>query len=124
MEHPLITLDDASPAPGRIRRSAIHSRRFTIAGGLALAEVIAYVATDPSRWRAIVLVGAVLAACIALSGRLAPGRARNMVQIVGIAQGMVIALPLLLGFVQLVFAAVLVIVLIVLFIAIGLRFRR
>lgn len=124
VEHPVITLDDPSAPPAPIRPSAIRSRRFAIAGGLALAEIVAYVAIEPSRWLAVILVGAVLAACIALSGRVAPGVGRDMVVITGIAQALVIALPLLLGFLQLVFAAVLVIVLIALFIAIGLRFRR
>ncbi len=124
VEHPVITLDDPSRPPGRVRQPSIHSRRFAIAGGLALAEVVAYLAIDPSRWLAIVVVGVLLAACIALSGRIKPGLGRDLVVITGLAQGMVIALPLLLGFVQLVLAAVLVFVLIALFITIGLRFRR
>ena len=124
VEHPVITLDDPSAPPAPVRRSALRSRRFAVAGGLALAEIVAYVAIEPSRWFAVVLVGAVLAACIALSGRVAPGLGRDLIVVTGIAQALVIALPLLLGFVQLVFAAVLVIVLIALFITIGLRFRR
>ena len=123
MEHPVITIDDTAAAPARLRHSRIHSR-LAIAGGLALAEVVAYLAVDPSRWLAVVLVGAVLATCIALSGRLAPGLGRDLVVIAGIAQAMVIALPLLLGFLQLVVAAVVVVVIIALFITIGLRFRR
>lgn len=124
VEHPVITLDDPSAPPAPVRRSALRSRRFAVAGGLALAEIVAYVAIEPSRWFAVVLVGVVLAACIALSGRVAPGLGRDLIVVTGIAQALVIALPLLLGFVQLVFAAVLVIVLIALFITIGLRFRR
>ena len=124
MEHPVITIDDTAAAPARLRHSRIHSRRLAIAGGLALAEVVAYLAVDPSRWLAVVLVGGVLATCIALSGRLAPGLGRDLVVIAGIAQAMVIALPLLLGFLQLVLAAVVVVVIITLFITIGLRFRR
>lgn len=124
VEHPVITLDDPSQPPGRQQRSSIHSRRFVIAGGIAVAEVIAYLVLDPSRWVGIVVVGALLAGCIALSGRLPPGLGRDLVLIAALAQAMLIALPILLGFVQLVFATVVVFLLIALFITIGLRFRR
>ena len=95
-----------------------------VAGGLAVAEVIAYLVLDPSRWIAIIVVGALLAGCIALSGRLKPGYARDLVLIAGLAQAMLIALPILLGFVQLVLATVVVLLLIAVFVTIGLRFRR
>ncbi len=124
VDHPVITIDDSAAPPARLRHPGIHSRRLAIAGGLALAEVVTYLAFDPSRWLAVVLVGTLLAACIALSGRLAPGLGRDLMVIAGIAQAMVIALPLLLGFLQLVLAAVLVVVIITLFITVGLRFRR
>ena len=124
MEHPVITLDGSSSPTGRPQRSWIHTRRFTVAGVLAIAEVITYLVMDPSRWVAIILVGALLAGFIALSGRLKPGLARDLVLIAALAQAMLIALPILLGFVQLVFATVVVFALIALFIAIGLRFRR
>jgi hypothetical protein len=124
VEHPVITLEDPLRPPGRPRQSWIHSRRFAIAGSVAVAEVIAYLVTDPSRWVAIVVVGALLAGFIALSGRLKPGLARDVVLIAALAQAMLIALPILLGFVQIVFATVLVFALIALFVTIGLRFRR
>jgi hypothetical protein len=95
-----------------------------VAGGLAVAEVIAYLVSDPSRWIAIIVVGALLAGCIALSGRLKPGLGRDIVLIAGLAQAMLIALPILLGFVQLLFATFVVFLLIVVFVTIGLRFRR
>ena len=89
-----------------------------------MAEVIAYLVLDPSRWIAIIAVGALLAGCIALSGRLKPGLGRDVVLIAGLAQAMLIALPILLGFVQLVLATVVVFLLIAVFVTIGLRFRR
>lgn len=110
--------------PGRPQRSWIHTRRFVLAGSLAVAEVVAYLVMDPSRWVAIVIVGALLAGLITLSGRIKPSVARDVVLIGALAQAMVIALPILLGFVQLVLATIVVFVLIAIFIAIGLRFRR
>ncbi len=124
VEHPVITLDGPSQPPGRPQRSWIQSRRLVIAGGLAIAEVVAYLVMDPSRWLAIVVVGALLAVCIALSGRLKPGFGRDLVLIAALAQAMLVALPILLGFVQLVFATVVVLLLIMVFVTIGLRFRR
>lgn len=124
VEHPVITLDGPSQPGGRPQKSWIHSRRFVVAGGLAVAEVIAYLVMDPSRWVGIVVVGALLAGCIALSGRIKPGLGRDLVLIAGLAQAMLIALPILLGFVQLVFATVVVFLLIAVFVTIGLRFRR
>lgn len=124
VEHPVITLDGPSQPPGQPQRSWIHQRRFAIAGGLAVAEVIAYLVMDPSRWVGILVVGALLAGCIALSGRLPPGFGRDIVLIAALAQAMLIALPILLGFVQLLIATVVVFLLIALFIIIGLRFRR
>ncbi len=124
VEHPVITLDGPSQPPGRPQRSWIHSRRFVVAGGLAVAEVIAYLVLDPSRWLGIVVVGALLAGCIALSGRLKPGFGRDVVLIAALAQAMLIALPIMLGFVQLVLATFVVFLLIAVFVTIGLRFRR
>lgn len=89
-----------------------------------MAEVIAYLIMDPSRWVAIILVGALLAGFIALSGRLKPGLWRDLALVAALAQAMLIALPILLGFVQLVLATIVVFALIAVFITIGLRFRR
>ncbi len=125
MEHPVITIDDPS-RPGAARRGGgwLRGRRLLVASGLAVAEVIVYLVADPSRWVAIVLVGALLAACIAGSGRMRPGTGRDVVLVVGLAQAMVIALPILVGIVTLVVAALVVLALIALFVVIGLRFRR
>ncbi len=95
-----------------------------IAAGIAIAEVVIYLLLDPSRWLGILLVGAILAACIALSGRMKPGVGRDLVLIAGLAQAMVIALPVLVGFVTLLVAALLVVLVIAVFVVIGLRFRR
>jgi hypothetical protein len=95
-----------------------------IAAGIAVAEVVIYLLFDPSRWLGILLVGAILAACIAWSGRMKPGVGRDLVLVAGLAQAMVIALPVLVGFVTLLVAAFLVILIIAVFVVIGLRLRR
>lgn len=124
MNHPVITIEDPSGLPGRKGPNWLQGRRLMIAAGIAVAEVVIYLLLDPSRWIGILVVGAILAACIALSGRIAPGVGRDLVLIAGLAQAMVIALPVLVGFVTLVAAALLVLLLIAVFVVIGLRFRR
>lgn len=124
MEHPVITIHDPSRLPAGQGGSWLRGRRLVVASGLAVAEVLAYVIAEPSRWLAIVLAGAVLAGCIALSGRMRPGVARDLVLVVALAQAMVIALPILVGVVTLVVATLLVFLLIAVFVVIGIRFRR
>ena len=124
VEHPVITIEDPSRLPGGRGSNWLHGRRLAIAAGLAFAEVVAYLIIDPARWFGILLVGAVLAGCIAMSGRMKPGLGRELVLVAGLAQAMVIALPVLVGFVTLVVATLLVLLLIAVFVVVGLRFRR
>jgi FtsH-binding integral membrane protein len=124
VNHPVITIEDPSGVPGRNRPSWLQGRRLMIAAGIAVAEVVIYLLLDPSRWLGILIVGAILAACIAVSGRMRPGVGRDLVLVAGLAQAMVIALPVLVGFVTLVLAAVVVLLVIAAFVVIGLRFRR
>ncbi len=124
MNLPVITIEEIPTTPeGRVQRW-LRGRRLAIAAGLAVAEIIAYLIFDPSRILALLGVGAVLATCIALSGRVKNALLRDVVVIVGLAQAMVIALPVLAGIVSLVVAGVIVLALVVLFVMIGLRFRR
>jgi FtsH-binding integral membrane protein len=124
VNHPVITIEDPSGVPGRNGPSWLQGRRLMIAAGIAVAEVVIYLLLDPSRWLGILIVGAILAACIAVSGRMRPGVGRDLVLVAGLAQAMVIALPVLVGFVTLVLAAVVVLLVIAAFVVIGLRFRR
>lgn len=126
MSHPVITIEDPTQGPQQRPPSTswLHGRRLAIAGGLAVAEVIAYLIRDPNRWFAILLVGAVLAACIALSSKVESGTGRDLILIVGLAQALVIALPILVGVFTLVFATLTVLALIAVFVVLGLRFRR
>ena len=124
MNHPVITIEDPSGLPERKGPNWLQGRRLMIAAGIAVAEVVIYLLFDPSRWLGILLVGAILAACIAWSGRMKPGVGRDLVLVAGLAQAMVIALPVLVGFVTLLVAAFLVILIIAVFVVIGLRLRR
>ncbi len=125
MTHPVITIED--PTTGPTRRppaSWLDGRRLLVALGLAVAEVIAYLIVDPNRWLAILFVGALLTLCIAISNRIPAGTPRDLLIVVGLAQALVIAVPILVGVVSLVIATVTVILLIALFVLIGLRLRR
>ena len=126
VSHPIITIEDPSQGPQTRPPAAswLQGRRLAIAGGLAAAEVIVYLLQRPNRWFAILLVGAILAGCIALSGKVKSGTARDLILIVGLAQALVIALPILVGVFTLVIATLTVLALIAVFVVIGLRFRR
>ena len=95
-----------------------------LASLLALCEVIVYLVAQPGRLLGVVIVAALLAAALVAGGRVRTGLARDLLLIVGLAQALVIALPILEGIVRLVVAAVLVLGLIALFVVIGLRFRK
>lgn len=125
MSLPVIVIEEIPSTPeGRAKRW-LRGRRLALAAGLALAEIIAYLVFQPHRIVSILCVGAVLALCIALAGRVKrDGVLRDVLMIVGLAQGMVIALPVLAGIMSLVLAGLLVLAIIALFIMIGLRFRQ
>jgi phosphatidylserine synthase len=125
-QHPVITIDEPSSSGRRPQPGGgwLHGRRILLAGVLALAEIVAYLIVEPNRWFAVALVGVVLAAAIAVSGRIPAGQPRDIVLVVGLAQAMVIALPILVGVVTLVIATITVLLLIAVFVLIGLRFRR
>ena len=94
------------------------------AGALAAAEVIAYVIVRPNRWLAMLAVIGVLALCYSLAKRVPAGIGRDLLWIVAIAQLGLIALPVLVGVVQLMVAALVAMALIALFVAVAVRFRR
>jgi len=124
MTLPVITIEEIPNTPeGRARRW-LRGRKLMIAGGLAVAEVVLYLAYGPGRLLGLLLVVAALALFIALAGRVRPGLARDLLQIGALAQGMVVALPILAGVVSMVVAGILMLALIALFVVIGLRFRR
>ncbi len=124
MAHPVITIDERPPTREGRAQQWLRGRRFMLAGVLAIGEVVAYLITQPGRLLGLLLVAGVLAACLAASSRVRPGLGRDVLLICGLAQAIVIALPILEGVVRLVVAAVLVFGLIALFVVIGLRFRR
>jgi len=124
VNHPVITIEDPSRGPAPSSAGWLQGRRLMLAGILAVAEVVAYLIVQPNRWLAILLVGAVLAGCIAVSGRIPAGTGRDLLLVVGLAQAVVIALPILVGVVTLLVAVLTVLLLIAVFVLIGLRFRR
>lgn len=124
MTLPVITIEEVPRTPEDRARRWLRGRKITIAAAVALAEVVLYLAFGPGRWLGILMVGAALALFLALAGRVRQGLARDVLQIGAIAQGMVIALPIVAGIVSMVVATILVFALIALFVAIGLRFRR
>lgn len=125
MNLPIITIEEIPTTPEGRAKSWLRGRRLALAAGLALAEILAYLIFQPSRILSILCVGAVLALCIALGGRVKrEGIMRDLLMIVGLAQGMIIALPVLAGVVSLVLAGLIVMALIAFFIMIGLRFRQ
>jgi hypothetical protein len=124
VNHPVITIEDPTRAPAPSSAGWLQGRRLMLAGILAVAEVVAYLIMGPNRWLAILLVGAVLAVCIAVSGRIPAGTGRDLLLVVGLAQAVVIALPILVGVVTLLVATLTVLLLIAVFVLIGLRFRR
>ncbi len=124
MSLPVITVEEIPRTPEERARRWLRGRKVTIAAGVAVAEVVLYLAFGPGRWLGLLLVAALLALFIALAGRVRQGLVRDVLQVGAIAQGMVIALPVLAGIVSMVVAAVLIFALIALFVVIGLRFRR
>ena len=88
------------PPPGnRVDRARgmLRSRMFPIALVLALAEVIALVVWRGSTLLGVVAAGLVLAIAMWAWLRLRPGITRDVVGLVAVAQGFVVAVPLVIG---------------------------
>lgn len=124
MAHPVITINEQPATPQGRAQQWLRGKRFMLAGALAAFEVIVYLIAQPGSFVGLLVVGAILAGCLALTGRTKPGLGHDLLLIAALAQMMVIALPILTGIVKLVVAALLVFALIALFVVIGLRFRK
>lgn len=93
-----LVIDEQPPGRGGRWHQALLGRRLLFAVLLAAAEAIIMLVFRPSLvW--VILGGAiVLAACAGLLGRVGPGLGRDALVIVGGAQAILIAIPLVIGF--------------------------
>lgn len=124
MSHPVITIEDR-PSGREVRAEQwLRGRRAIFAGALAAAEVLAYLIVRPNRWLAMLAVIGALVLCYALAKRVPAGIGRDVLWIVAFAQLGLIALPILVGVMQLMLAVVVVIALIALFVSVAIRFRK
>lgn len=121
MRDPLLIELEPPSTVERIRRW-LRGRRLMLSGILALVEVVAFLIWRPSAVLLAVLAVALLIVCVMGATRIGPGLGRDLLWIVAIAQGIVVAIPLLVG-VSLVAALVTAIVIIVALVAIAARWR-
>lgn len=114
---------EARPSTRRGRaRLWLRGRRLALAAVIALAEVVAFIVWRPSALLAAAFATILLVLLVLAAGRLRPGLMRDAVWVLALAQGIVVAIPLLVG--ASVAAALLVgVALIVLILLIALRFR-
>lgn len=124
MGHPVITIVDPPENRSEQVRRRLRARRWGFAALLALVEIIIYAVARPPQAITILIIGAVLVGCFWLARRLREGLGKELVRIAGLAQGMVIALPLIAGVVKFVVALIVILALIILVTTIALRFGR
>ena len=93
-----LVIDEEPRGPGAKWHRALLGRRLLCAVLLAAAEAVLLLVLRPGLlW--VILGGAiVLAACAGLLGRVGPGLGRDVLIIVGGAQAILIAIPLVIGF--------------------------
>ncbi|HWH33078.1 MAG TPA: hypothetical protein VNU01_10445, partial [Egibacteraceae bacterium] len=108
-------IDEPPRGAGARARHWLRGRRFSLAGLLALAEVIAVLVWRPGTIAASALAFVVLVLAVMGIGRVRSGLLRDLLVIVAIAQGLVLVIPILIGFsfvLGLIAAAVLLVLLI------------
>lgn len=122
MDDPLLTIE-ARPTTmlGRAHQW-IRGRRIMLSAILALLEVVAFLIWRPSTLLLATLAVVVLVACVAIATRIGAGIPRDLLWIVAIAQGIVVAVPLILGL-TLVAGMLVAVVLIVGLVAVAARWR-
>ena len=88
------------PPPGRAARARLwlRGRRLSLAAGVALAQVVAVLVWRPNALAASALALIVLVLAILGLRRVRSGLLRDLLLIVVIAQCLVLAIPLLIGF--------------------------
>lgn len=93
-----------------------------LSGGLALAELVAFLVWRPSTFLIVLAAALVLALAVAVALRLRPGAIRDVLWIVALAQAYLVVVPLVIGF-SLAIGLVLAVVLLVAFVAVAVRYR-
>ncbi len=121
MSDPLVIEARADTPAGRASQW-LRGRRVMLAGILALVEVIAFLIWRPSALLMGSLAVAALVVCVAGATRLGPGLLRDLLWIIGIAQGIVVVIPLVVGL-SLVTALVVGIGLIIALVVLAARWR-
>lgn len=118
-----LTVDEQPPRGPLARASAwLRGRRVFLACCLAAVEVLAFIIWRPSALFATLFAALVLALCVMGIVRIAPGLGRDLLWIVGIAQALIVVLPLLIGF-SIALGLVVALGLIVVLAVIAFRFR-
>lgn len=78
-------------------RSVLHGRRLVVAAGIALAEVVALIVLRPNLVLVSVLAFVVMVAAIWGALQVRRGLLRDALWVLGLSQGFVVILPIVLG---------------------------
>lgn len=115
---------EARPATtvGRLRLW-LRGRRLMLSVLLALAEVVAFIVWRPNALLMATLAVILLIFCVMGASRLRAGLLRDLLWIVAIAQGIVVAIPVAVGL-SVVAGLLLAVVLIIALVAVAARSRR
>lgn len=93
-----LIIEEEPPRTGARWHQALTGRRLLIAVALAAVEAVVLLALRPGLLWVILIAAVVLAACAGLIARVAPGLGRDLLIVVGGAQAILVAVPLIIGF--------------------------
>ncbi len=93
-----LVIDEQPAGKGARWHRALIGRRLLFAVLLAAAEAVLMLVFRPALWWVILGGAIVMAACAGMLGRVGPGIGRDLLMIVGGAQAILIAIPLVIGF--------------------------
>lgn len=116
-------IDQPPPGVTARLRYTLRGRRLSLAAGLALVEVVLILVGRPGTLFASALAFVVLLLAVMAVNRLRDGLLRDLLMIVAIAQGLVLLIPLVIGF-SFVLGLVAAAVILALLVAAALRLGR
>lgn len=122
MNDPLVIEARPTTTVGRLRLW-LRGRRLMLSVLLALAEVVAFIVWRPNALLMATLAVLLLALCVMGATRVRAGLRRDLLWIVAIAQGIVVAIPLAVGL-SVVAGLIVAVVLIIALVAVAARSRR